>query len=859
MSRRKHQTKSGTRGRAVRVLAGVAIAEARKRPTRVVITLVTVALGTLVLTTALVLGASVQAAVDQGLRVQYPNVDVLLRANVAGSEDSAGGTTGSTTNDIPAKYVKRLRAQEEVAAVGTYVRTLSVAQVGKVNLGVTLESLADEARFRWQRISDGRAPSAPGEVALSRFTLHELHVGVGGQVALNSPAVGRVLYTVVGVVDTRGAMDWRNSAYGLLTTPAATSLAGTANPNTMVIQGKDGVSDTTLINKVNEIAPIGLPQKATEILDAGEAVQLGLVSALSIVVVALAGISVLVAGITSATTTGASLASRRRSWALARCIGADRLQIGALVAAESLVIGFLGAALGVIAGLAVARAALPAVGLVPGLPPIDGAAFTVHASAIYLPIILAVALSLLASIVPAWRAARIPPSAALQPNVEPPPEPSLVRLLVSLAAAVGGAVLAIVGAGTGAVASTAVGALLVVVGARALMARTIVAGARSAARTAGSVDVRLGLLDIVRRPRAAVIEAVALATAIGIMTLSWVALASFQEATSARLTKSTQPDLVVGAPNGSGSSTKESQSSIARIRGVAQAVAVPFGQDVSLKGRGPQGKVSVAIGTASGDASTWDRVLPRELPVAQFQPDTVYIAKSSYPPFFKRARVDLVGPDGVVRHLKVQYVEDLPAPSVVSAATLAKVSKTPDVRVMWLRLARGADRGAVVNKVQGIALLDDQQVSGPTVLDVRAAAAFGSARAAAAAILSIAVCVAAIGAAATAALSIKERAREHATLRALGLPRQRLARLLGTRVLFVSLMAALQGVIAGAILGVVVARFLADALGLSPAISIPAIPVVVVIALTVLAVRVAAMAPMERASYIPASRALAEG
>jgi putative ABC transport system permease protein len=383
--------------------------------------------------------------------------------------------------------------------------------------------------------------------------------------------------------------------------------------------------------------------------------------------------------------------------------------------------------------------------------------------------------------------------------------------------------------------------------------------ARLAARYTRSVDIRLGLLDVVRRPRAAVIEAVAVMTAVTMISLSWTALSSIQAATSARLSSSSLPDLTVGAIAASSPISPATSSQIRQVRGLRSVVAVPFGRSVVVRGTGKTGPATLAIGTASGDVASLRSVLPGSLGVDSFRDDTVYLPTSDFPPFTPGSSVVVRGPSGTLRGMHVRYVPGLPVPSMLTPGALAKVSRATDIRMLLLALRSGVDRAAVIGRVEGVALLNNQlPVSGPAVLDVGAAAAFSSARGVAAAVLAFAVLVAILGAAATGALSIKEQGREHATLRALGLPRRKLGKLLTTRILVIALVAAGQGVLTGAAIGLIIARQVVVTLGLSPALGIPLLPIMFLVLITIAAIRVAALAPMERASYVPPSRALAQ-
>jgi len=463
---------------------------------------------------------------------------------------------------------------------------------------------------------------------------------------------------------------------------------------------------------------------------------------LSVLVAALAGVSCLVAGITSGTTTGASLASRRRAWALLRCVGGSKRQVSLLVATEALVLGLIAAVIGVVVGLVLAWAAMPAFGLIPGLPQLSRSAYTVHAVAVILPIALAMILALLGSLIPAWLAARIPPSAALNSTQSGHTRLSRVGAIVAALVLLGGGALAFYGAGRPNGPVVGVGALLFVCGSGALLTPTLIWFARLAAGRARSAPIKLSFLDVVRRPRSAVIEAVAVSLAIAMITVSLVALASIQRSTSARLSESPMPDLVVGTSSGAAPISTDAAAALKRVSGISNAIFVRFGRDIEIKGVGTSGEVHYAVGTAEGDASEMARVLPAHLPLTTFRDDTVYLPKTSYPPFFPMSKGAAFRPDGTIRAMSVRYIPGLQVPSLISEPTMARISKDTDVRLGWLALQPGVDRAKVVDRITAIALTDgEQQVAGPTILDIRAANSLAAARAAAIAILSIAVLV----------------------------------------------------------------------------------------------------------------------
>ncbi|MEU6414725.1 ABC transporter permease [Microbispora sp. NPDC046933] len=117
-------------------------------------------------------------------------------------------------------------------------------------------------------------------------------------------------------------------------------------------------------------------------------------------------------------------------------------------------------------------------------------------------------------------------------------------------------------------------------------------------------------------------------------------------------------------------------------------------------------------------------------------------------------------------------------------------------------------------------------------------------------LLGIAVVIALIGIANTLGLSVLERAREHAMLRALGLTRRQLRRMLATEAVLLSVVATLLGTVIGAGFAwvgyeTVVKRALHDA-----PMRVPWLSLGVVVLIAALAGLLAAVVPARRAARV---------
>jgi putative ABC transport system permease protein len=133
--------------------------------------------------------------------------------------------------------------------------------------------------------------------------------------------------------------------------------------------------------------------------------------------VSLSAISLLVGGVLVATTLATSVVQRRYVVALLRSLGASRRQVAAAVLVEALVIGGLGGVLGVAAGFGGARLALASVrftvaSVVRGIPASD---IRFDPQLALIGVLVALATSLAAAVLPLLEVTTIPPLQGLRP------------------------------------------------------------------------------------------------------------------------------------------------------------------------------------------------------------------------------------------------------------------------------------------------------------------------------------------------------------------------------------------------------------------------------------------------------------
>ncbi|TDC73514.1 ABC transporter permease [Micromonospora sp. KC606] len=275
----------------------------------------------------------------------------------------------------------------------------------EVRVGDHLESyparmldLTDPLARSVVRLRSGRVPAAPTEIAVTAPALRKLEVPLGGSVAL---ADGTRRYTVVGVVEFP---DDLNEVIALH--PGAVPTNGPESERWLA--DLPGPLDETLVHRLNahgitaavrgpapgatEVAlGDGLPLSAVATEETGSAVLVGGLGLLEVVLLVGPAFAV-------------GVRRRRRDLALVAVAGGDAIHLRRIVLADGVVLGFAGAAAGLLLGVAAAFAARPL--LEEHVLNHRAGGYRVFPTALAAIAAVAVLAGVLAALVPAWTAAR---------------------------------------------------------------------------------------------------------------------------------------------------------------------------------------------------------------------------------------------------------------------------------------------------------------------------------------------------------------------------------------------------------------------------------------------------------------------
>src|SRR4051794_11554425 len=352
---------------------------------------------------------------------------------------------------LPAAAVTTAAAVPGVAAAHGDVTVSNTTVVDATNAAIGPTTGAPTLARNWYAsahspaLAQGHAPSGPGEIALDATSAERKNVHLGDPLRVITPTAS-VPVTVVGLTRLDGPNPGVAMAYLDTTSAQNQLLAKPAMFSSVTVDAAPGTSDTDLRQRLQAV--LG-PDYAISIKEEQAQSSAAQISAfLNVVTYALlgfAGIAVLVGIFLILNTFSMLVATRTRELGLLRALGAHRRQITGMVLLEGLVLGLIGATLGLGAGIGLATLLKTLIGRfgvdLSGTPLMIGPITPAAAYAV------GIGVTVLAAYLPARRAARVSPMAALR-EAAAPPLPSLRRRSLAGAALLGAAAVALVVAGT---------------------------------------------------------------------------------------------------------------------------------------------------------------------------------------------------------------------------------------------------------------------------------------------------------------------------------------------------------------------------------------------------------------------------
>ncbi|CAM5322506.1 Membrane protein OS=Streptomyces fumanus OX=67302 GN=GCM10018772_32690 PE=3 SV=1 [Streptomyces fumanus] len=380
---------------------------------------------------------------DKLFAVSSANVTVAPKGADA-EEDAQNGVPES----LPAATLEKVRSAEGVAAAEGAVVSMNVTVVDADNDNVGATNGAPTLAGNWTRndlrsmeITSGHAPRGPTEAMVDADTADKHDLKIGDELRTISQT-GDFRSRIVGIATFTVTNPGASVVYFDTATAQRELLGATDRFSQVNITAEAGVSDARL--KRNVTATLGgayKVQTAKEASDEGRADVGEFMDVIKYAMLGFAGIAFLVGIFLIINTFSMLVAQRTREIGLMRAIGSSRKQVNRSVLLEALLLGVVGSVLGVAAG----------VGIAIGLMKLMSAAgmnlstddLTVKAATPVAGLVLGVVVTVLAAYLPARRAGKVSPMAALRDAGTPADgKAGRVRALIGLVlTAAGGAAL----------------------------------------------------------------------------------------------------------------------------------------------------------------------------------------------------------------------------------------------------------------------------------------------------------------------------------------------------------------------------------------------------------------------------------
>lgn len=859
-------------------------AEIAAKPSRLVATVLAVLIGVGFASAALVFTSMFQSDFESRLSVEYSRADLVVQpsgdmpvTDVAGSVRSVPGVA-----DAEPLYYSNL----EYSAASSHGY-------------VTLQLAARDARLRWAPLLEGHWPTDGSQVVLTKSAATATSLTIGSTMTITGARAGaaagaaagagaggaaagagadgqasEVTATVVGIADASASPMGSGMPTAFAPSALFTRLGVTYAPQIAVLADRggngagtsagngagNGAALSTLAGRIDSRIPGAVTRTVAEQAKADLQGYTGQTATLTTVLLGFAAIAMVVAGIVIVNTFTILLTGRRRQIGLLRCIGASRAQVRRQVLAEAAIVGAVGSLAGAAAGIGVGVAAASIAGL-------DAGGVSVPPVSIGVVVLIGVTLTVGAAIVPARRAIAVPPLVALRPVSDPETSARAgrARIVVGAALVAFGALGLVVGITRGSLLAAMPGGAISAVGVLVLSRSFLPGLLRIVGRIAypAGVPGRLAATNAVRNPGRSAATSAALVVGVGLIVMLQVAAASVGASIDRAVSDRYPVDMVVA---GSGDALPGAVvDGIAHTAGLTGTLAI-HGAPATVQGHADLADDAITMIGVPADAGTIVRG-----GLADLSTDKPFAPPVLVPAWWVGSgqlevgqRLDLtVGGRSAAFTVAVGHLTDAGVSRGVTLVTtqtaLDRLAPRAPVVAVWGATAPGSDAAEILAHLN--TLVADQPgsyVTGGVEERGTMQSLLNTVTTVATGLLAVAVVIAIIGIGNTIGLSVAERTRESALLRALGLRRGQLRLMLGIEATLLASVGAVVGLVLGLIYGWAGAATTFDAIGRELVLAVPWGRVALVLLVAVAAGALASVLPARRAVRTAPVEALAE-
>ncbi|MFF7655481.1 ABC transporter permease [Streptomyces sp. NPDC007983] len=777
---------------------------------RLLMTVLAVMLGVAFVSGTLVFTNTISAAYQKSSEKGFDGVDVAITPH---KSDSGSGVPGSTPRLGQQVLDKAAKVPGAASATGVVKGFTALADRNGDMLGGGFSTLGGnyypgpDGKDPRYTMTEGRAPKAAGEIALDSKSAAKGHYKAGDtiRVSVNGPVrtekISGVFTTDDGNVAAGGSLALYDNA------TAQKLFAKPGQFDEIDVKAAAGTSQAALKSAVDKVLPpdarAATGQKLAD--DQAEQIKQGM-SSMQTAMLVFAGIALFVGIFIIANTFTMLVAQRTKELALMRAVGASRRQVTRSVLIEATAVGAVAAVVGMAAGVGIGaglRSLLSSTGAtVPDGP------LVVQPATVGVSLLVGVVVTVLAAWLPGRRAAKIPPVAAMSSvHAAPTTRGLVVRNTIGALLAAAGVALVLYGSGQGmdGKGPMAFGAAVLVIGVfvlTPLLSRPLIAAAAPVLRLFG-MSGKLARQNAVRNPRRTAATASALMVGLTLITGMTVIAGSVQKGIDQMASDGLKSDYVVSMGGAGGAPRPlspdvakklEKQPEVTAVSPLRQAPARIGGETDSLTGVNPKaitelvgvdflhgsfsgfGGQKVVVDDKTADSNGWK-------------------VGSAIPVTYQDGRSGKLTVGGVYEGN--QMIRGV----MVDAATITPhMATVTDFQVM-LKTKGGATEANKDALTKALGNNPALQVQNKQDISDSIAKLFTLMLNMLYGLLAMAVIVAVLGVINTLAMSVFERSQEIGMLRAIGLDRRGIKRMVRLESLVISLFGGVLGIGLGVFFG----------------------------------------------------------
>ncbi|SNX61725.1 putative ABC transport system permease protein [Streptomyces sp. TLI_55] len=525
---------------------------------RLLMTVLAVMLGVAFVSGTLVFTNTISDAYQNSSAKGFDQVDVAVRPDY---QESRGNKVGKAPELTQALLDKSAKTPGAASAIGVVSGFTALADKDGKLVGGGFQTQGGNywgAKDPRYPLVEGDAPRGAGQVAIDSETAKRAGYEVGDKIRMSID--GPVLTpTVSGIFTTDDGNVAAGGSLALFDTATAQQLFGkTGTYDEIDVKAAPGTSQTALRAALDKSLPAKLVETTTgkELADDQAEMISSQMGSFRQMLLVFAGIALFVGTFIIANTFTMLVAQRTKELALLRAVGASRRQVTRSVLIEAFVVGTVAGVTGLVAGIGIGAGMRSLMGALDATVP-DGP-LVVSGGTVATALAVGILITMLAAWLPGRRAAKIPPVAAMSSVHAQATTKSLV-LRNTLGALFAGAGVAVVLAATtmdssDGQAPMGIGAVLLILGVfilTPLLSRPLIAAAAPVLRVFGTAG-KLARQNSVRNPRRTAATASALMIGLTLITGMTVMAGSLQKSIDKMASAAIRADYVVSMANGNG-------------------------------------------------------------------------------------------------------------------------------------------------------------------------------------------------------------------------------------------------------------------------------------------------------------------